>query len=328
MSTQECEAVINAGVKFATELLLAGFNCLLIGEMGIGNTTSSAAMASVLCNLPIRKAVGLGTNISSKRWNIKCHLVEKAIAKNGPFSDAFSVLQKLGGFEFAYLTGLIIGASKNHLPVILDGFNTAISALLAKLIYPNCQLTVLPSHLSGEPAHLSVLKELKLSPYFDLQIKLSETAGSGLLLQLWNHLNTPKNPTNLLPKKSILSNFPSLNTTYRQMATERWNNLTKPCHSLGQLENIVIFLADFCQTPYPSMEDLRNRQKDLSAFFYQISTAFFPPPRERELAQGIGYLTAETALALFHGMKTFSEADVSIANNGIGKYLQKKERKY
>ena len=171
-----------AAIRLAEDFTAEGCRCFLPGEMGISNTTASAAIAACLCRLTPEQATGRGTNISDERLKKKIEVVRQILAVNRPdASDGIDVLQKVGGFELGCIAGLILGAARRSAVVILDGFNTGAAALIAEALAPAVTGYLLPSHLAAEPAHAAILKELGLTPYMDMRFRLGEATGSSIV---------------------------------------------------------------------------------------------------------------------------------------------------
>ena len=129
-----------------------GFNTFLVGEMGIGNTTSSAVITAKFSGLSAEEATGRGTNISDERLKVKQKVVYDALVKYAdiPPTDGLGILSAVGGLEFACLVGVILGAAANHALVVIDGFNTTACALIAHAMNPHTMDYVMASHLSAE----------------------------------------------------------------------------------------------------------------------------------------------------------------------------------
>ncbi len=147
--------------------------------MGIGNTTASSAVIAALTGLPVAKVTGRGTGITAEALAGKVAVIEKALAVNKPDpSDPVDVLAKVGGLEIAALTGVVLGAAANRVPVVMDGFISAAAVLLAVRLCHEAVDYILPSHVSIEIGHQAVLDELGLIPLFDLEMRLGEGTGA------------------------------------------------------------------------------------------------------------------------------------------------------
>ena len=182
MTREEALRSLAVGIRLADDFTAEGCRCFLPGEMGISNTTASAAIAACLCRLTPEQATGRGTNISDERLKKKIEVVRQILAVNHPdASDGIDVLQKVGGFELGCIAGLILGAARRRAVIILDGFNTGAAALVAEAVAPAVTGYLLPSHLAAEPAHAAILKKLGLAPYMDMRFRLGEATGSSIV---------------------------------------------------------------------------------------------------------------------------------------------------
>ena len=185
MTEAEALRAIENGVQLADTLARQGYRILATGEMGIGNTSTSAAIAAVLLDLPVDTVTGRGAGLSDEGLLRKRAAIRKAIAINKPDpSDAFDVLRKVGGFDLAGLCGLYIGAAINRIPVIVDGLPSSVAALVAAKLVPNCAAAMLASHCSAEPVAKVILSELGLDAILYADMKLGEGTGAVCLLPL------------------------------------------------------------------------------------------------------------------------------------------------
>ncbi|KWX73281.1 nicotinate-nucleotide--dimethylbenzimidazole phosphoribosyltransferase [Paenibacillus riograndensis] len=185
MSREEALEAVLVGVKVAQEAIKSGTEILITGEMGIGNTTASAAILCALGGLPPEAAVGRGTGINDERLLHKIEVVERALRVNAPNpADPVDVLSKVGGLEIAGLAGLILGAAAARVPVILDGFISGAAALVAKAIAPESTAYMIASHVSNEQGHKLMLECLGLEALLDLGLRLGEGTGGVLSLHL------------------------------------------------------------------------------------------------------------------------------------------------
>jgi nicotinate-nucleotide--dimethylbenzimidazole phosphoribosyltransferase len=185
MSRDEAETLVARGIAFARSLCRDGADALALGDMGIGNTTAAAAMASVLCDAPPRATTGRGTGIDDTAFVAKLAAVERALDVNRPDpSDALDVLAKVGGFEIAFLAGIAIGGAVASVPVVLDGYPTTAAALISAAVAPAAREYMIASHVSAEPGHRIALERLELRPLLDLEMRLGEGSGAALALSL------------------------------------------------------------------------------------------------------------------------------------------------
>ena len=185
MTRDETVRAITAGMDIVRELSGKGVKLIVSGEMGIGNTASAAAIASVLLGLPAEKVTGRGAGLSSEGLERKISAVKRAIEINSPpHDDPLAVLSALGGFEIAGMTGLFLGGAYYGIPVIIDGVISAAAAAIAFLFAPSCGDYMLASHCSGEPASAGLLKFIGLRAVIDAGLRLGEGTGGILLVPL------------------------------------------------------------------------------------------------------------------------------------------------
>lgn len=181
MTKEQAVKALHVGIKVADECIDKGYNLLVTAEMGIGNTTSTAAIASAMLKLSPELTVGRGTGINDERLQIKRRVVAEGLAVNAPIADdALDVLCKLGGYDHAGLAGMILGGARRGIPTMIDGVNATAAAMLAWGIYPECADYMLCSHLSEEIAHRRMLSQLNLHPIVDAGMRLGEGTGASL----------------------------------------------------------------------------------------------------------------------------------------------------
>lgn len=153
--------------------------CLPPGEMGIGNTTTSSAVASVLLGRSPAEMTGRGAGLSDAGLARKIAAIERAIARNRPdASDALDVMAKVGGFDIAGLCGAFLGGAAYRVPVLADGFISTVAALCAVRLCPHASKAVLASHVSGEPAGRLLLEKLGKRPLITAEMRLGEGTGA------------------------------------------------------------------------------------------------------------------------------------------------------
>ena len=185
MSREQALKSVQVGMNLAEAACANGKTLIAVGEMGIGNTTASAAVVSVLTGQSVEAVTGRGTGVDDRTLQRKISVIEQALALHRPSSsDAIEVLTKVGGFEIGGMAGLMLGAAKGRVPVVLDGFITGASALLAVALEPRCRDYLIASHLSREPGHRIVLEHLRLDPLLDLRMRLGEGTGACLAVTL------------------------------------------------------------------------------------------------------------------------------------------------
>ena len=176
---------IEAGIAMAEELKEKGYQVLATGEMGIGNTTTSSAVAAVLLGKPVEDMTGRGAGLTSEGLVRKINAIKKAIALNNPDrSDAIDVLAKVGGLDIAGMAGVCIGGALYHIPVILDGLISTLAGLVAQRLVPGVQEFLIPSHCSKEPAARLLADELQLHPVIDANLALGEGPGAVMMCEL------------------------------------------------------------------------------------------------------------------------------------------------
>jgi len=185
MSHEQALQSIEVGIRLAREAHADGMRVIGIGEMGIGNTTSSSAIAAVMIGQSVAKVTGKGTGVDAERFARKIQVIEQGIQRNSPnVQDPLDVLAKVGGFEIGGLVGLILGGAACRIPVVLDGFITGAAMLVAQALAPHCQDYVIPSHCSAELGHRCILEHLGLHPLLDLGLCLGEGTGACLAISL------------------------------------------------------------------------------------------------------------------------------------------------
>lgn len=183
MIRQQAEAAIQVGIDMANICIDQGYNLLYTGEMGIGNTTSTSAIASGFLGLEPQLTVGRGSGINDERMKIKTQVVIDGLAKNKPVQgDAMDVLCKVGGYDHAGLAGVIIGGAMRRVPTVVDGVNATAAALLAYGLYPQCRDYMFCSHLSSDISHKKMLEILQCNAIVDAGMRLGEGTGASLAI--------------------------------------------------------------------------------------------------------------------------------------------------
>ncbi|MGI6031655.1 MAG: nicotinate-nucleotide--dimethylbenzimidazole phosphoribosyltransferase [Eubacteriales bacterium] len=179
MSRTQCEQAIEVGIRLVQEKAQQGYQLLATGEMGIGNTTSSSAVAAVLLQQPVERMTGRGAGLSSQGLERKIGAIRQAIALHQPDAkDPVDVLAKVGGLDLAGLTGVFLGGAICHIPVLIDGFISAVAALCAVRMCPTASEYMIASHMSQEPASGLVMEALGLSPMIHARMRLGEGSGA------------------------------------------------------------------------------------------------------------------------------------------------------
>jgi nicotinate-nucleotide--dimethylbenzimidazole phosphoribosyltransferase len=182
MTYDEALKAILVGIEMAEEAVRKGYRLLGAGEMGIGNTTSSSAVLCALTGLSAERATGKGAGLSEDAFKQKMQVIDKAIETNKPdATDPVDILAKVGGFDIAALTGLYIGGACCKVPVVIDGFISAVAALAASRLSPGAKDYMFASHASYERGYAAAAAALGLEPHFDLRMRLGEGSGCPLM---------------------------------------------------------------------------------------------------------------------------------------------------
>ncbi|MCX5534717.1 nicotinate-nucleotide--dimethylbenzimidazole phosphoribosyltransferase [Streptomyces sp. NBC_00006] len=183
LTREEVKEAIEVGIETARDLVAAGNKALLTGEMGIANTTASAALISVYTEVDPSEVTGRGTGINDETHARKVEVVRRALDLHKPDpADPLGVLAAVGGLEHAAMVGLLLGGASLRTPVILDGVSAGAAALVARAIAPEVLAACIAGHRSAEPGHVAALNKLGLRPLVDLDLRLGE--GTGALLAL------------------------------------------------------------------------------------------------------------------------------------------------
>ena len=185
MTREQAERAIMTGVELVGELKAQGAAIIASGEMGIGNTTTASAVASVLLDLDPEKLTGRGAGLSDDGLKRKINAVKQAICANNPNKDdIIDVLARVGGFDLAGLCGLFIGGGVHRVPIIIDGAITAAAALCAARLVPDSVHAMIASHVSAEPMGSLLLDALGKRPIITAEMRLGEGTGAVALLPL------------------------------------------------------------------------------------------------------------------------------------------------
>lgn len=185
MSRDEATAAMIAGIEVARDLVAAGNRCLITGDMGIANTTASAALICAFTGADPAEATGRGTGVDAATYARKVDVVCRGLALHTPDpGDPVGVLASFGGFEHAALAGFVLGAAALRTPVILDGVIAGAAALAACALVPDAAGACFAGHRSVEPGHSAALRHLGLRPLVDLDLRLGEGTGAVLALPL------------------------------------------------------------------------------------------------------------------------------------------------
>ena len=185
MTREQAVKGLEAGIDMVRELNDKGYRILATGEMGIGNTTTSSAVASVLLKQPVEEMTGRGAGLTSEGLVRKINAIKKAIALNEPDpEDAIDVLAKVGGLDIAGMAGVFLGGAVYGIPVVMDGFISCVSALIAMRICPAARDYILASHVSKEPAAHLILENMGKEAIIHADMCLGEGTGAVALFPI------------------------------------------------------------------------------------------------------------------------------------------------
>lgn len=196
MSREMCIRAIETGIALVRECQQEGYQLLATGEMGIGNTTTSSAVASVLLQEDPEVMTGRGAGLSSAGLQRKVKAIQTAIERNHPDqNDPIDVISKVGGLDIAGMVGMYLGGAIYHIPIIMDGFISTVAALAALRICPAIRGYMMASHVSAEPAGRRILTELDMKPLICADMRLGEGTGAvagiallDLVLEVYHHM--------------------------------------------------------------------------------------------------------------------------------------------
>lgn len=185
MTREQTIKAIEVGIDTIDDLARKGYDLFGTGEMGVGNTATSAAILSVLSGLEVDVSVGKGSGITQEQFINKKRVIKKAIEINKPDkNDVIDVLSKVGGFDIAGLCGCFLSAAKNRVPIVIDGFIASAAALCAYRLNPLVKEYIFASHLSAEPGAAFIMKEIGLKPMLNLNMRLGEGSGCPLAFNI------------------------------------------------------------------------------------------------------------------------------------------------
>ncbi|UFJ59648.1 nicotinate-nucleotide--dimethylbenzimidazole phosphoribosyltransferase [Brevibacillus sedimenti] len=181
MTLDEAERAIRVGLESAEAIIDEGAKLLIIGEMGIGNTTASSALLAALTGAQPDELVGRGTGVDDAAWERKKAVVKQALDRHRPDPDRpLEALAKVGGLEIGAMAGAVLGAAARRIPVLVDGFISTVAALLAVRLNPGAADYLIAGHRSQEPGHLHALRALGMEPLIDLGLRLGEGSGAAV----------------------------------------------------------------------------------------------------------------------------------------------------
>ncbi|MBI4711801.1 MAG: nicotinate-nucleotide--dimethylbenzimidazole phosphoribosyltransferase [Planctomycetes bacterium] len=185
MSRADAVKSVECGIKLVEDEYPKGMDIVGTGDMGIGNTTPSAAITAVLTGQPIETVTGRGTGLDDVGLSRKIAIIKKGLEINKPNpKDVIDVLDKVGGYEIGGIAGLILGAAARRVPVVIDGFISGAGALMATAMAPQVRDFIIASHCSVEIGHKAALFRMGLTPLLDLNLRLGEGTGAALAMNL------------------------------------------------------------------------------------------------------------------------------------------------
>ena len=185
MSREQAVASLEAGISAVEEEKEKGLDILGVGEMGIGNTSPSTAIACAVTGVPVPLATGRGAGLTDEMLRKKISVIERGLALNKPDPrDGLDVLSKVGGFEIGGIAGAILGAAALRIPVVVDGFIATAGAVIAALLCPLAREYMIFSHKSVEVGHEHMLEFLGADPLLDLGLRLGEGTGAALAMSI------------------------------------------------------------------------------------------------------------------------------------------------
>jgi nicotinate-nucleotide--dimethylbenzimidazole phosphoribosyltransferase len=184
MTVDECREALFRGREAVDRVVPLGGNTVLLGEMGIGNTASSALLMHGLTSLPLAECVGRGTGLDDAGLSRKVELLSGALRRRAPPDDPHELLAEFGGFEIAMLTGAILGSAANRHLIMVDGFTVTVAAAIAARIEPRALDYCVFGHCSAERAHRALLAHLGVEPLLDLGMRLGEGTGAAIALSV------------------------------------------------------------------------------------------------------------------------------------------------
>ena len=185
MTRNHAVKAIVTGIELVKEVVQNGANVIGVGEMGIGNTTTSAAVLSVLSDMDVTDVTGRGAGLTDEAYINKINVIKTAIEINRPDkNDVIDVISKVGGFDIAAMTGAFIGCACMRVPAVIDGFISAVAALCAYRLCPVSKEYRIPSHASFEIGYRAAMDALGLKPLFDLDMRLGEGSGCPIAMTI------------------------------------------------------------------------------------------------------------------------------------------------
>lgn len=181
MTKEEAERAVQVGYRQANRMIDSGIRCLIVGEMGIGNTTTASALLAAMSGRNVAELVGKGTGIHDEAVKHKRAVIERALMLHQPnASDPLDLLTKIGGLEIAAMAGAMLAAAERHVPILLDGFICTVAALIAQRLNEQVVHYMIAGHESVEPGHHVALQLLNKEPLVRLHMRLGEGSGAAV----------------------------------------------------------------------------------------------------------------------------------------------------
>ncbi len=185
MTEAQCQKSLELGLKLADQAKKEKVTFVVLGEMGIGNTTSAAALMAALLPCAVEDVTGFGTGIDRTQWMNKCRVIQESLRLHLLKPEKpLDALQKVGGLEIAALIGVVLGCAKNRIPVVVDGFITSSAFLVAYRLNPRVKDFAFFSHRSEEPGHTKFYEMLGVEPLLEMKMRLGEGSGGALALNI------------------------------------------------------------------------------------------------------------------------------------------------
>lgn len=185
MTLEEAEALVKAGIELAHGLADEGMPLIALGEMGIGNTTSAAALTAAALTLKPEETAGKGTGVDDAGLRRKVEVISSALDLHRPDpADGLGLLSAVGGLEIAFLAGCCLGGAQRRMIVLLDGYVSTAAGLVASLLNAGVKNYFVAGHLSPEPGHRRQLDHLGLKPLLDLKMRLGEGTGAAMAIPI------------------------------------------------------------------------------------------------------------------------------------------------
>ena len=205
MSREDAERAILIGAELAAKAKADGFDAIGIGEMGIGNTSTSSAILAVLLGVDIQAVTGRGGGLTDSAFLHKKEVLEQALLLRKPDpSDVIDVISKVGGLDIAAMCGVYLGAAANRIPAVIDGFISVVAALCAARLCPNAADFMFPSHESFEPGYKLAIDALGLRPWLKLGMRLGEGSGCPIAFQVMKAACAAMNGMALFGEESVI----------------------------------------------------------------------------------------------------------------------------